>query len=278
MTAPSAHYSRGLSTLCRPNMRRVRLTGATFDRYGAIRSFFWSQTVVLSHPDTAAPTNVWGSSSSGTGICRRKPKGCSFLEELFERNGRLKPTNMRLFDKRPFQSVVGLNFQVRNTRWIHANIACMAPADAYENADLRCQVRPSASHPRNAQPPQCTCKPPTSQPSHAQLTPYLYSNKYMDPVDPQKYLKNYSRFFRRLALSLPHAHRPTREDFLNVATGFWQRLRIRFKWFTIKSFRKFNADDISAFVTWFLMSQTLWILVGTWVTESIVLSHLLIGV
>jgi len=105
--------------------------------------------------------------------------------------------------------------------------------------------------------------PPTSQPSHAELTPYLYSNKHMDPADPQKYLKNYSRFFRRLALSLPHAHRPTREDFLNVATGFWQRLRIRFKWFTIKSFRKFNADDISAFVTWFLMSQTLWILVGT---------------
>jgi mitochondrial distribution and morphology protein 31 len=80
---------------------------------------------------------------------------------------------------------------------------------------------------------------------------------------PPLNLDNYSRFFRRLALSLPHLHRPTRDDFLNVASGFWQRLRINFKWFTIKSFRKFNADDISAFVTWFLMSQTLWILVGT---------------
>ena len=77
------------------------------------------------------------------------------------------------------------------------------------------------------------------------------------------YLDDYSKFFRRLALSVPHPHRPTREDLLGVATGFWQRIRIRFKWFTIKSFRKFNADDISAFVTWFLMSQTLWILVGT---------------
>lgn len=75
--------------------------------------------------------------------------------------------------------------------------------------------------------------------------------------------ENYSRFFQRLALSLPHLHRPTRDDFLNVATGFWERIRIRFKWFTIKSFRKFNADEISAFITWFLMSQTLWILVGT---------------
>ncbi|TDL26083.1 hypothetical protein BD410DRAFT_784107 [Rickenella mellea] len=76
-------------------------------------------------------------------------------------------------------------------------------------------------------------------------------------------LENYSRFFRRLAKSLPTMHRPTRDDFLNVATNFWQRLRIRFKWFSIRSFRKFNADDMSAFFTWFIMSQTIWILVGT---------------
>lgn len=81
---------------------------------------------------------------------------------------------------------------------------------------------------------------------------------------PARDHENYSRFFQRLALSLPHLHRPTRDDFLNVATGFWQRLRIRFKWFTVRGFRKFNADDISAFITWFLMSQTLWILIGTY--------------
>jgi distribution and morphology protein 31 len=80
---------------------------------------------------------------------------------------------------------------------------------------------------------------------------------------PPLNLDNYPRLYRRLALSLSHLHRPTRDDFLKVANGFWQRLRIRFKWFTIRSFRRFNADDISAFITWFLMSQTLWILVGT---------------
>lgn len=83
------------------------------------------------------------------------------------------------------------------------------------------------------------------------------------PEPPAHNFDNYSQFFQRLALSLPHPHRPTRDELLDVATGFWQRTRIRFKWFTIKSFRKFDADDISAFVTWFLMSQTIWILVGT---------------
>ena len=89
------------------------------------------------------------------------------------------------------------------------------------------------------------------------------SSKQEPSAPPPRNDENYSRFFQRLALSLPHLHRPTRDDFLNVATGFWERMRIRFKWFTIKSFRKFNADDISAFITWFVMSQTLWILVGT---------------
>ena len=77
------------------------------------------------------------------------------------------------------------------------------------------------------------------------------------------HLDNYPAFLRRLAMSVPGINRPTRDDLLTVADGFWQRARIRFRWFTIKSFRKFNADDISAFVTWFLMSQTIWILVGT---------------
>ncbi|KAK6997084.1 mitochondrial distribution and morphology proteins-domain-containing protein [Favolaschia claudopus] len=90
------------------------------------------------------------------------------------------------------------------------------------------------------------------------------------PEPTPTYYDNYSPFFRRLAMSLPHLPRPSRDDFLKVATGFWARARIRFKWFTIKSFRPFNADDISAFVTWFVMSQTLWIFVGTTTFFSVV--------
>ncbi|KAJ7879125.1 mitochondrial distribution and morphology protein 31 [Mycena leptocephala] len=87
---------------------------------------------------------------------------------------------------------------------------------------------------------------------------------------PSPNYDNYPPFFRRLAMSMPHLPRPSRDDFLKIATGFWARARIRFKWFTIKSFRRFNADDISAFITWFVMSQTLWIFVGTTTFFSVI--------
>jgi len=95
-------------------------------------------------------------------------------------------------------------------------------------------------------------------------------NSSRDYEHGSRNFENYPRLFRRLAMSLPHVHRPTRDDFLNAATGFWQRARIRFKWLTIRSFRKYNADDISAFVTWFFMSQTLWLFVGTTTFFSVV--------
>ena len=38
---------------------------------------------------------------------------------------------------------------------------------------------------------------------------------------------------------------------------------MRFKWFSIRSVRPFNADDISAFFSWFLLGHVLWIILGT---------------
>lgn len=58
-------------------------------------------------------------------------------------------------------------------------------------------------------------------------------------------------------------HRPTKEELLAAATGFWQRLRIRFKWLTIRSSRPFNSDDMSAFFSWIIVGHVVWILVGT---------------
>lgn len=73
---------------------------------------------------------------------------------------------------------------------------------------------------------------------------------------------------------LPHLpkmpHRPTKEELLAAATGFWSRLRVRFKWLTIRSVRPWNVDDWSAFVSWFLLGHIVWILVGTTTFFSLV--------
>ncbi|KAK0554270.1 Mitochondrial distribution and morphology protein 31, mitochondrial precursor [Tilletia horrida] len=64
--------------------------------------------------------------------------------------------------------------------------------------------------------------------------------------------------------------RPTQEDLLRLARGFWQRTRIRFKWFTIRSFRRFNADDFSAFFTLGGLSTILLLVLGTTTFVSVV--------
>lgn len=57
--------------------------------------------------------------------------------------------------------------------------------------------------------------------------------------------------------------RPNQEQLLAKATGICARLKVRFKWFSIRSSRPFNADDISAFFSWILLGHVIWIIVGT---------------
>ncbi|KAF8863327.1 mitochondrial distribution and morphology protein family 31/32 [Acephala macrosclerotiorum] len=66
-------------------------------------------------------------------------------------------------------------------------------------------------------------------------------------------------------------HRPTKEELLAAATGFWSRLKVRFKWFSIRSVRPWNVDDWSAFVSWFVLGNIVWILVGTTTFFSLVI-------
>ncbi|EKD15591.1 hypothetical protein MBM_06219 [Drepanopeziza brunnea f. sp. 'multigermtubi' MB_m1] len=72
-------------------------------------------------------------------------------------------------------------------------------------------------------------------------------------------------------LHLPHMHRPTKEELLAAATGFWSRLKMRFKWFSIRSARPWNVDDWSAFVSWFVLGNIVWVLVGTTTFFSLVI-------
>jgi distribution and morphology protein 31 len=62
---------------------------------------------------------------------------------------------------------------------------------------------------------------------------------------------------------MPHLYRPSKAELLEAASGFWSRMKVHFKWFTIRSNRKFNADEIYALISWILAAHILWIVVGT---------------
>jgi distribution and morphology protein 31 len=66
-------------------------------------------------------------------------------------------------------------------------------------------------------------------------------------------------------------HRPTKEELLAAASGFGQRLKVRFKWFSIRSMRPWNADEWGAFVSWFVFGHIVWILVGTTTFFSLII-------
>lgn len=75
------------------------------------------------------------------------------------------------------------------------------------------------------------------------------------------HMSEYSPFIRRLinrSSELSHnlPHRLTKEDLLNAAESWWQRLRIRLKWFFIRGWRRFNTDDLSAFFSWFVVGNS----------------------
>lgn len=155
--------------------------------------------------------------------------------------------------KRPTESrytvepQVRLTLQAQDTRPYFRHISATAYRRVEHRHDVQTGDKSSGDSPRQ----------PTGK-----AGPLSQNEPGSEELGPRRF-ENYSRFFRKLAMSLPHLHRPTRDDFLNATTGFWQRARVRFKWLTIRSFRKYNADEISAFVTWFFMSQTLWLFVGT---------------
>lgn len=104
---------------------------------------------------------------------------------------------------------------------------------------------------------------------------------------------NYPPFINRLLSRLPQAsspatsstashgsstnhhdtvHRPTKDQLLAAATSFWQRLKIRWKWFSIRSWRRFNTDDWTAFGSWLIVGNTIWIIIGTTTFVSVLLA------
>lgn len=83
------------------------------------------------------------------------------------------------------------------------------------------------------------------------------------PLSPGIFKGATNKQLRDRLPDISHIHRPSREELLAAATGFWSRLKVRFKWFSIRSVRPFNVDEIGAFFSWFLLGHVLWIILGT---------------
>ncbi|KAI1631765.1 mitochondrial distribution and morphology proteins-domain-containing protein [Biscogniauxia mediterranea] len=125
-----------------------------------------------------------------------------------------------------------------------------------------------AARQRNPAPPQA---PPQASPQNSpQASPQASraNGPETKPLDQEP--SSVTKYFHMPAL--PHLpHRPTKEEFLAAANGFWERLKVRFKWISIRSMRPWNIDEWGAFVSWFLFGHLVWILVGTTTFFSLII-------
>lgn len=102
-------------------------------------------------------------------------------------------------------------------------------------------------------PPEKASQPPRTLPEKPPQPEERVSTSPITGGSSNKHLLN----------RLPHLHRPTKEELLAAATGFWHRLQIRFKWFSIRSVRPYTFDEIFAFVSWIFWAHLLWFIIGT---------------
>lgn len=117
------------------------------------------------------------------------------------------------------------------------------------------------------QAPQATLSPqPQVPPKGSKQAP---GSKLEKPQASSKHLLD------RLPHTLPHLKRPTKAELLEAASGFWSRIKIHFKWLTIRSARPFNADEIYALFSWIIAAHVLWIVLGT--TTFVMLTVFLIN-
>jgi distribution and morphology protein 31 len=110
-----------------------------------------------------------------------------------------------------------------------------------------------------------------SKPSapQAQLSPQPQAppEPSADPKEPPKVesdpAASSGKHFLGLPQSILHPYRPSKAELLEAASGFWSRIRVHFKWLTIRSTRPFNADEIYALFSWILAAHIAWVILGT---------------
>ncbi|AAS53762.1 AFR391Wp [Eremothecium gossypii ATCC 10895] len=65
--------------------------------------------------------------------------------------------------------------------------------------------------------------------------------------------------------------RMTKQKLLSEATGFYDRFKINTKWLLIRGNRPFSGEEISTLLSWLILSQVLWVILGTTTFVSLLL-------
>lgn len=100
------------------------------------------------------------------------------------------------------------------------------------------------------------------------ITKRLYSNKQSD-FDQLNKSTDYLHV--QNILLQKDKERMTKQTLLKEATGFYDRFKINTKWFLIRGNRPFSFDEISTMFSWLIISQILWVILGTTTFVSLVL-------
>ena len=64
--------------------------------------------------------------------------------------------------------------------------------------------------------------------------------------------------------------RLTKHKLLSEATNFYERFKINTKWFLIRGNRPFSTGEISTLFSWLIISQLVWVILGTTTFVSLV--------
>lgn len=131
------------------------------------------------------------------------------------------------------------------------------------NAAAAAQSKPGqgAPQPEPSPNPQQAQPSPNNQHAHSQPSPTSNPPPSAAKHD-DKHHHDPHGLLDRLP-HVPHLYRPSKAELLAAASGFWSRLKVRFKWLTIRSNRKFNADEIYALFSWVLAAHIAWVILGT---------------
>ncbi|CCH58051.1 hypothetical protein TBLA_0A02520 [Henningerozyma blattae CBS 6284] len=100
---------------------------------------------------------------------------------------------------------------------------------------------------------------------------HLYSNNNISPND---FSKSSDHLRIQNILLRKNQQRMDRQLFLKEADTFYKKFKLNTKWFLIKENRPFSHDEISAMFSWLIISQLIWIILGTTTFVSIILFFL----